>query len=98
MPRPDKHTEVELNYLEQGRLTYLFWGERTTVESGRPALFWATTSHQIVEYENVTSYTVITLALPWLLNWAFPRILSSGSFSYHRDFCARLCDSFRYQG
>ena len=27
MPRPDKHTDVELNYLEQGRLTYLFWGE-----------------------------------------------------------------------
>ena len=81
MPRPDKHTEVELNYLEQGRLTYLFWGERTAVESGRPALFWATTPHQIVEYENVTSYTVITLPLPWLLNWALPdnlikRILS----------------------
>ena len=81
MPRPDKHTEVELNYLEQGRLTYLFWGERITVESGRPALFWATTPHQIVEYENVTSYTVITLPLPWLLNWALPdnlikRILS----------------------
>ena len=43
MQRPDKHTEVELNYLEQGRLTYLFWGERVTVEEARPALFWATT-------------------------------------------------------
>ena len=81
MTRPDKHTEVELNYLERGRLTYLFWGERTTVEGGRPALFWATTPHQIVEYGDVTSYTVITLPLPWLLNWALPdnlikRILS----------------------
>jgi AraC-like DNA-binding protein len=75
MPRPDKHTEVELNYLERGRLTYLFWGERTTVEGGRPALFWATTPHQIVEYEDLTSYTVITLPLPWLLNWALPENL-----------------------
>lgn len=25
MPRPDKHTEVELNYLDRGRLTYLFF-------------------------------------------------------------------------
>jgi len=75
MPRPDKHTEVELNYLERGRLTYLFWGERTTVEGGRPALFWATTPHQIVEYENITSYTVLTLPLPWLLSWALPENL-----------------------
>jgi AraC-like DNA-binding protein len=75
MPRPDKHTEVELNYLEQGRLTYLFWGERVTVEGGRPALFWATTPHQIVGYQDVTSYTVITLPLPWLLSWALPENL-----------------------
>ena len=68
MPRPDKHTEVELNYLERGRLTYLFWGERISVEGGRPALFWATTPHQIVEYEDVTSYMVVTLPLPWLLS------------------------------
>jgi AraC-like DNA-binding protein len=75
MPRPDTHTEVELNYLERGRLTYLFWGERATVEGGRLALFWATTPHQIVEYEDVTSYTVVTLPLPWLLNWALPENL-----------------------
>ena len=75
MPRPDKHTEVELNYLERGKLTYLFWGERATVEGGRPALFWATTPHQIVKHENVTSYTVITLPLPWLLSWALPENL-----------------------
>ena len=75
MPRPDKHPEVELNYFDQGRLTYLFWGERATVEGGRPALFWATTPHQIVEYEGVTSYTVVTLPLPWLLNWALPENL-----------------------
>jgi len=75
MPRPDKHTEVELNYLERGRLTYLFWGQRATVEAGRPALFWATTPHQIVEYEDVAAYTVITLPLPWLLNWALPENL-----------------------
>lgn len=81
MPRADKHTEVELNYLEQGRLTYLFWGEPTAVEPGRPALFWATTPHQIVEYQNVTSYMVVTLPLPWLLSWALPEKLIKGILS-----------------
>jgi AraC-like DNA-binding protein len=90
MPRPDKHTEVELNYLERGRLTYLFWGERTTVEGGKPALFWATTPHQIVEYEDVTSYTVVTLPLPWILGWALPenfikRILSGRLIQEHNS-------------
>ena len=72
MQRPDKHNEIELNYFDQGRLTYLFWGERVTVEAGRPALFWAATPHQIIDYEGIKSYLVITLPLPWVLNWNLP--------------------------
>jgi len=72
MQRPDKHNEIELNYFDHGRLTYLFWGERVTVEGGRPALFWAATPHQIVDYEGIDSYLVITLPLPWVLNWNLP--------------------------
>lgn len=72
MHRPDKHNEIEINYFEEGRLTYLFWGERFTVEGGKPAIFWAATPHQIVEYEDLKSYLVITLPLPWVLNWNLP--------------------------
>ncbi|MBN1763752.1 MAG: helix-turn-helix domain-containing protein [Sedimentisphaerales bacterium] len=83
MKRPDKHTEVELNYLEQGRLTYLFWGERVIVEEARPALFWATTPHQIVDFEDVTSYTVVTLPLPWVLSWNLPEKFVTRIMSGH---------------
>ncbi len=72
MRRPDKHNEIELNYFDKGRLTYLFWGERLTVEGGRLALFWAATPHQIVDYQDIASYVVITLPLPWVLNWSLP--------------------------
>ncbi|HOL31365.1 MAG TPA: helix-turn-helix domain-containing protein [Anaerohalosphaeraceae bacterium] len=72
MYRPDKHNEIELNYCDQGQLTYLFWGERVTVEGGRPAVFWAATPHQIVDYEDIDSYFVITLPLPWVLSWDLP--------------------------
>jgi AraC family transcriptional regulator, melibiose operon regulatory protein len=74
MHRPDKHTEVELNYFDRGTLTYLFWGERVTVEAGRPALFWAAVPHQIVDYHDIASYIVITLPLPWLLAWNLPEV------------------------
>lgn len=72
MQRPDKHNEIEVNYFNHGRLTYLFWGERVTVEGGRPALFWAATPHQIVDYEGIDSYLVLTLPLPWVLSWNLP--------------------------
>jgi AraC family transcriptional regulator, melibiose operon regulatory protein len=75
MKRPDKHNEIELNYFDRGRLTYLFWGERLIIEGGRPALFWAATPHQIVDFEDIDSYLVITLPLPWVLNWNLPEAL-----------------------
>jgi AraC-like DNA-binding protein len=76
MQRADKHNEIELNYFDRGRLTYLFWGERVTIEGGRPALFWAGTPHQIVDYQDIDSYLVITLPLPWVLSWNLPENLT----------------------
>ncbi|MCE5184869.1 MAG: helix-turn-helix domain-containing protein [Planctomycetaceae bacterium] len=72
MNRPDKHAEIELNFFSRGKLTYLFWGERVTVEGGKLALFWAATPHQIVDFEGLDSYFVVTLPLPWVLNWDLP--------------------------
>lgn len=75
MSRADKHNEIEMNYFDCGQLTYLLWGQRVTVEGGRPALFWAATPHQIVDYQDLVSYIVITLPLPWVLSWNLPEKL-----------------------
>lgn len=72
MKRPDKHLEIELNFFERGKLTYLFWGERISISSGSLALFWAAVPHQIVGFEDLESYFVVTVPLPWILNWDMP--------------------------
>ena len=72
MNRPDKHAEIELNFFVGGKLTYLLWGERITVEGGKLAVFWASIPHQIVDFEDIESYYVITLPLPWVLDWGLP--------------------------
>jgi len=72
MNRPDKHAEIELNFFVGGKLTYLLWGERIIVEGGKLAIFWASIPHQIVDFEDLKSYYVVTLPLPWVLDWGLP--------------------------
>jgi len=77
MNRPDKHSEIELNFFEGGCLTYLFWGERVSIQGGNLALFWAAVPHQIVDFSNLKSYYVITIPLPWVLHWGMPENFST---------------------
>ena len=72
MPRPDRHNEVEINFLRSGTLTYLLGGRRTTVEAGRLVLFWAAIPHQILKWEAPKPYYVATLPLAWFLGCGFP--------------------------
>jgi AraC-like DNA-binding protein len=72
MPRPDRHNEVEINFLQSGSLTYLLGGRRTTVEAGRLVLFWGAIPHQILKWETTRPYFVATLPLASFLSWGFP--------------------------
>ena len=72
MPRPDRHNEVELNFLRFGSLTYLLGGRRETVCHGHLTLFWAALPHQILKYEAEQPYYVATLPLVWFLGCRFP--------------------------
>ena len=77
MNRPDKHAEIELNFFEGGKLTYLFWGERVSIQGGNLALFWAAVPHQIIDFIDLKSYFVVTIPLPWILNWGMPEKLTT---------------------
>ena len=72
MPRPDRHNEIEINFLRSGTLTYLLGGRRTVVGAGRLVLFWAAIPHQIVKWEAAQPYYVATLPLAWFLSCGFP--------------------------
>jgi len=75
MPRPDRHNEIEVNLLKTGSLSYLLGGRRTTVESGRLAVFWAAVPHQIVGFEGTAPYFVVTLPLSDFLRVGLERSL-----------------------
>ena len=72
MPRCDRHNEIELNLLEDGRLTYLMGGSRVVVPSGRLTVFWGGIPHQILDFECLHPYFVATIPLAWFLQWRLP--------------------------
>ena len=57
----DRHNEIQLNLLEGGRLVYLMGGRKVTVPAGRMIVFWAGVSHQIVDFQSLTEYFVLTI-------------------------------------
>lgn len=73
MPRPDRHNEVELNWLGSGSLTYLLGGRRITIRAGQLGLFWAAFPHQIVEFSADSPYYVVTIPLTEFLRSGIDR-------------------------
>jgi AraC-like DNA-binding protein len=72
MPRPDRHDEIEINFLDRGRLTYLFGGQHVTVEARQVTAFWAAVPHQIIGFDKLNFYYVVTVPFGWVLQWGLP--------------------------
>ena len=69
MPRPDHHNEIELNYLPEGSVTYLFGGKKVTLEAGMIHLFWAAIPHQLIHFSSQAPYIVPTVPLQTFFPW-----------------------------
>jgi AraC-like DNA-binding protein len=72
MKRPDRHNEIELNFLKHGSLQYLLGGQQVTIKAGHLAVFWAAIPHQIMGAMDPTEYFVATIPLAWFLQCRFP--------------------------
>jgi AraC-like DNA-binding protein len=75
MLRPDRHDEIELNFIDRGTLTYLIGGQRVTVHPRQVTAFWAAVPHQIVGFDKVNYYYVVTVPFGWMLQWGLPEHL-----------------------
>ena len=71
--RPHRHNEIELNYVEQGAVTYLYAGSEITVGERENAVFWGAVPHQLIYYEEVTTIHIATIPLEHVLQWELPQ-------------------------
>lgn len=77
MPRPDRHEEVEINFLNEGSLIYVLGGNQIRIEPRQLTLFWAALPHQIVAFSDVSSYFVVTVPFDRFLQWGLPETFHS---------------------
>jgi AraC-like DNA-binding protein len=72
MRRPDRHNEIEMNFLGTGWVTYLLGGRKVRIEAGQLSAFWAGLPHQVTDYGDEPEYFVATLPLAWFLQCKLP--------------------------
>jgi len=59
MRRPHMHSQVEINFVLRGAMTYWFDGRTVTLSAGRLALFWGMVPHQTTQVEAHSRFIVI---------------------------------------
>lgn len=72
MPSPHMHSQVELNFVLEGEMTYWFDGRSVSVGEGRLALFWGMIPHQVTECEDPTRF--VCLYVPMSVFLGLPSI------------------------
>ena len=72
MPGPHMHSQVELNLVLEGAMTYWFDGRAITVSAGRLALFWGMIPHQVTDVIAPTRF--ICLYVPMAAFLALPAL------------------------
>jgi AraC family transcriptional regulator, melibiose operon regulatory protein len=63
MPSPHMHSQIELNYVTEGFMTYRFDGRTVTVDAGEFVFFWGTVPHQVIEKADCTRFVCLYLPL-----------------------------------
>ena len=59
MPGPHMHSQVELNLVLKGKMTYWFDGRELSLTENRLALFWGMIPHQVIDCETNTHFIVL---------------------------------------
>jgi AraC family transcriptional regulator, melibiose operon regulatory protein len=67
MHGPHMHSQVELNFVLSGSMTYWFDGRELTLTEGRLALFWGMIPHQVVSRAEKTTFVVLYVPMSVLI-------------------------------
>jgi AraC family transcriptional regulator, melibiose operon regulatory protein len=63
MARPHMHSQVELNFLLSGEMTYWFDGREITLSEGRLAVFWGMIPHRVMACAAETRFVVLYIPM-----------------------------------
>lgn len=70
MPGPHMHSQVEINFVLQGQMTYWFDGRALVVTQGQLVFFWGMIPHQVTDVEEPTKF--VCIYVPMALFLALP--------------------------
>jgi AraC family transcriptional regulator, melibiose operon regulatory protein len=72
MTQAHRHSEIEVNFIQGGSLTYSFGGSRYAFDVGSVVCFWGAMPHQLVDTGADTRFICVTLPLALFLRWPLP--------------------------
>jgi AraC family transcriptional regulator, melibiose operon regulatory protein len=76
MSDPHQHTEIELNLIVRGGITYRFGAQQLNLEAGEWMLFWGALPHVLSDRQPGTQCVWVTLPLSDFLRFGLPEAFS----------------------
>jgi AraC-like DNA-binding protein len=76
-----RHDEIELAFVESGRLSYHLGNQQITLTAGTMILFWGAIPHWLINDEPTTLFHWLTLPLSWFLAANLPERISQAILS-----------------
>ncbi|MFL0690869.1 MAG: helix-turn-helix domain-containing protein [Agrobacterium tumefaciens] len=70
MAGPHMHSQIELNFVLSGQMTYWFDGRELTVDEGRLCLFWGMIPHQVIDRQEGTRFVCLYVPMSVFLGLA----------------------------
>ncbi|MGL3607516.1 helix-turn-helix domain-containing protein [Rhizobium sp. G187] len=70
MAGPHMHSQIELNFVLSGNMTYWFDGRELTVDEGRLCLFWGMIPHQVIDRREGTRFVCLYVPMSVFLGLA----------------------------
>ncbi|WP_320144907.1 helix-turn-helix domain-containing protein [uncultured Cohaesibacter sp.] len=75
MAGPHMHSQIEINYVLEGQMTYWFDGRELTLSADRLCLFWGMSPHQVTDRKEGTKFVCLYMPMSAILGMAnLPRL------------------------